>query len=308
MVTDFPLGISVGVYPTEEMFSALAAAGITHIELSPHDDDYSRIFAEAENIKQMAEHHGLTLWSVHLRFGRETTNLCAPDAEERERTLAIHFEALRGVAALGVKRVILHGGIPLPQTERKKYFEIARENIVRLQTEASRLGITVCVESLAPSCIGRNSAELLSILSAHPDLRVCLDTNHMYGHFQVDLIRALGKKIVSTHLSDCDFLDERHWMPGEGKIDWPKVIAALREVGYEGPLLYEVSPFRTPETIQRRPLTFADYRENYLDLLKEKTPKAIGVPKKEICEEKNFDKFCLQTYDISYENLLKVEI
>ena len=129
MQFDFPLGISLGVYPTEEIFSSVAAAGITHIELSPHDDDYSRIFAEAENIKQMAEHHGLTLWSLHLQFGRETVNLCAPDAMERERTLAIHFEALRGVAALGVKRVILHGGIPLPH--RRRILPPARHSVCR---------------------------------------------------------------------------------------------------------------------------------------------------------------------------------
>ena len=303
-----PLGVSIGVYPTETLFAEIAAAGITHIELSPRDEDYCRLYEESGNIRTMAKRHGLTLWSLHLPFGRESMNLCAPDESERKRTLAMQIENLHGAHALGIDKVILHGGIPLPQTERKKYFAIARENIGALQTEASRLGITVCVESLAPSCIGRNAEELLSILSEHPDLRVCLDTNHLYGHFQASLIRAIGKRIVSTHLSDCDFLDERHWLPGEGEIDWPAVMEALCEVGYEGPLLYEVSPFHTPATIERRALTFADYKKNYLSLINKKAPKAIGVPKKEICEEKNFDKFCLQTYNISYEDLLRVTI
>ncbi len=303
-----PLGISLGVFPTEEIFAKIAAAGIKCIELSTLGEDHHRIYEEADAIREMAARHGLTLWSVHLRFGRESFNICAPDEAERERTLSYQIEALRGIHALGVKNAVLHGGIPLPQTERKKYFAIARENIAALQEEASRLGITVCVETLAPSCIGRNKEEMLSLLSAHPDLGVCLDTNHLYGDFQADLIRTLGKRIVTTHLSDCDFLEERHWLPGEGRIDWPSVMQALTEVGYAGPLLYEVSPFRTPETIERRPLTFADYRENYLSLINEKTPKAIGVPKFDICKEKNFDTFCLQTYNITYEELLKVTI
>ena len=255
-----PLGISLGVFPTDEIFAEIAAAGIKYIELSMLGEDHTRIYEEADAIRAMAKCHGLKIWSVHLRFGRETFNLCAPDAAERERTLSYQIEALRGIAALGVKNAVLHGGIPLPQTERKKYFAIAKENIAALQTEASRLGITVCVETLAPSCIGRNKEELLSILSAHPDLGVCLDTNHLFGDFQADLVRTIGERIVTTHLSDCDFVDERHWLPGEGEINWPDVMGALSEVGYKGPLLYEVSPFRTPETIERRPLTFKDYR------------------------------------------------
>ncbi len=303
-----PLGVSIGVYPMEEIFAEIAAAGIKYIELSLHGEDYRRIFAECEGIRAMAERHGLLLWSVHLRFGRETINLCAPDGAERERTLERQIEDLRGASALGVKHVILHGGIPLPQTERKKYFAIAKENIARLQTEASRLGITVCVESLMPSCIGRNAEELLSILSAHPDLRVCLDTNHILGTDHVELIRALGKKIVTTHISDYDFSEERHWMPGEGRLDWPSLTAALDEVGYEGPILYEVNPFRTPKTIERRPLCFRDYRENYVSLLNKKTPTPIGKPIQKVCEEETFANFCLQTYNIEYEKLMRESI
>lgn len=303
-----PFGISLGVYPTEALFAELRAAGITHIELSPRDEDYPRLYEASGNICEMAKRHGLTLWSLHLPFGRETLNFCAPDEAERKRTLCVQIENLHGAHALGIRYAIVHGGIPLPQTERKKYFAIARENIAALQTEASRLGIAVCVESLAPSCIGRNAEELLSILSAHPDLRICLDTNHIYTDTQATLVRALGKKIVTTHLSDCDFLDERHWLPGEGVIDWPAVTEALCEVGYDGPILYEVSPFRTPATIDRRALTFADFKENYLSLIRKKTPKAIGVPKREACEARSFERFCLQTYDISYEELLQLKI
>ena len=54
MKHDFSLGISLGIYPSREVFSACAEAGIRYIELAPHDDDYRRIFAEAEKMKQMA--------------------------------------------------------------------------------------------------------------------------------------------------------------------------------------------------------------------------------------------------------------
>ena len=295
------LGISLGRFPTDEIFASLAEAGIGCVEISILGEEIERLLPESENIRAMAKRHGICLWSMHLPFGRETMNLCAPDAAERERTLALQIKHLGIAHALGIERVVIHGGIPLPQTEREKYFELAKKNIAALQVEASRLGITVCVETLMPSCIGRNSSEILEILDMHPDLRVCLDPNHLLGEDHVGLIRRIGDRIVTTHISDYDFIDERHWLPGEGKIDWPKLIGALASVGYQGPILYEVNPWKTPPTIERRPLSLADYRENYEKLLKKEMPMAIGSPIESVCKEKSFASFYLQTYGLPYE-------
>ena len=295
------LGIYMNVLPTEEIFAACTRAKISCLEISILGEEIASLLPESENIRALAKKYGICLWSMHLPFGRETKNFCAPDAGERERTLAMQIENLKIAHALGIERVVIHGGIPLPQTERKKYFAIAKENIRILQEEASPLGITVCVETLMPSCIGRNSRELLEILSAHPDLRVCLDTNHLLGENHADLIRRLGNRIVTTHISDYDFIDERHWLPGEGRIDWPLIMETLAKVGYEGPILYEVNPWKTPETIERRPLTLSDYRENYEALMREEIPKPIGTPIESVCKEKSFASFYLQTYGLPYE-------
>jgi sugar phosphate isomerase/epimerase len=300
-IYDFSLGVSLGVYPTEEIFCACAAEGVRYMELSPHDDDYEKVFANAAQIRKAAEAMGITIRSLHLPFGMHMYNFCAPDAADIKETMRMQKEMLRGAAALGVKYVIAHGGIPLPQTERKKYLAIARENIADLQKAASALGIHVCVESLLPSCIGRNSKELLYIMSAHPDLRVCLDPNHLFDEDHVALIRAVGKKIAAVHFSDYDGLDERHWMPGEGIIDWRSIVAALSEVGYEGPLLYEVNPFRTPKTIDRRALTFEDFRENHAALCRGEIPAPIGKPIEEECRACVFAERFLKNFGLKYE-------
>lgn len=266
MKYNFPLGISIGVYPTEALFQRIGAAGIRYIELAPHDDDYRKIFADAENIRDMARNAGVVIRSLHLPFG-DRLNFCTPDPSDREETMRVQSEMIRGTAALGAKYAIAHGGIPYPQTEREKYLPIAKDNIAALQSEASALGVHICVESLLPSCIGRNARELLYILSAHPDLRVCFDPNHLFGESHEALLYAVGKRVAAVHFSDYDGLDERHWMPGEGVIDWRGIVRVLSEIGYEGPLLYEVNPFRTPKTIARRTLTFLDYKENHEALL-----------------------------------------
>ncbi len=288
MKYSFSLGISLGVYPSEEVFAACAAAGIRYIELTPHDDDYRKIFADAARIRKMAEDAGVEIRSLHLPFGDAELNFCAPDEQKREETMRVQSEMIRGAHALGAKYAIAHGGIPRPQSERKKHLEIARENIAALQKEASALGMHVCVESLLPSCIGRNSKELLYILSAHPDLRACFDPNHLFAESHEALLRAVGEKVAAVHFSDYDGLDERHWMPGEGVIDWQAIVKTLAEVGYEGPLLYEVNPFRTPKTIDRRALTFEDYKKNHEALCRGERPDPIGKPIAEECQKSIF--------------------
>ena len=78
-------------------------------------------------------------------------------------------------------------------------------------------------------------------------------------------------------MSDFDFVDEKHWLPGEGKIGWNELIAALNDVKCTVPFMYELS-LAPPRTIKRRMLTHADFKENYNSLMKGEKPKIIGTP------------------------------
>jgi sugar phosphate isomerase/epimerase len=76
----------------------------------------------------------------------------------------------------------------------------------------------------------------------------------------------VGEKIVTLHVSDYDGIDERHWLPGEGCIDWQALRAALCEVGYDGVWMYELS-FGIPKSLPRgRDLCCADFVKNAAEL------------------------------------------
>ena len=88
----------------------------------------------------------------------------------------------------------------------------------------------------------------------------------------------LSDKIITVHISDYDFINERQWLPGEGKVDWIKLLTALNEVGYNGVWLYEIN-LETPDTIIRdRNLTFDDFYNNAKTLFSGKKPIALGKP------------------------------
>ena len=108
---------------------------------------------------------------------------------------------------------------------------------------------------------------------------VCLDSNHFLKERPETAVLALGKSIKTTHISDYDFVDERHWLPGEGKVVWTALYNALREVGYNGVWMYELG-LSCPKTILRdRDLTFADFYENAMSVFAGEKPKVYSRPK-----------------------------
>ena len=80
------------------------------------------------------------------------------------------------------------------------------------------------------------------LVSADERLRVFFDVNHLLAVYQDthrDFVEALGEKIITVHLSDYDFVDEKHYFCGNGDINWDELIGLLEGIGYCGPFLYE---------------------------------------------------------------------
>lgn len=136
----------------------------------------------------------------------------------------------------------------------------------KLSHIASECGAVIAVEDLPRTCLGRDSDEILQLISVDEKLRVCFDTKHLLTENNADFIRKVGSKIITLHVSDYDFINERHWLPGEGKVDWNSLLDALQEIGYNGMWLYEVA-FKSPKTIIReRDLTCEDFVKNAKEL------------------------------------------
>ncbi len=136
-------------------------------------------------------------------------------------------------------------------------------SLCELCDAAARYGAVLAVEDLPRTCLGNSAGEIQALLAADDRLRVCFDTNPLLGGQKPqDFIRALGEKIVTTHFSDYDGVDEKHWLPGEGVIDWGAVMDAFDEIGYADSVLYEVV-YEVPNTISHpRDLRVKDFVRN----------------------------------------------
>lgn len=72
----------------------------------------------------------------------------------------------------------------------------------------------------------------------------CWDTGHanlVSGMDQASSIRSLGKRLRCTHIQDNHGERDEHILPYMGTIEWPPIVRALRESGYDGAFNYEAA-------------------------------------------------------------------
>ncbi len=229
-----------------ESFAALAKAGIGQIELSsgaiaPFYDvlDYPHCAGE---ISRKARENGVEISSVHLPFGPfAQLDPASRDAEVRKLIVEKQTELMKAAADAGVGIAVIHpSGEPYKDEERAELLEIACGTISMLTDAAVSAGITLALENLPRTCLCRTRDEMLYFLDRIPNLRVCYDMNHCLLESNIDYIKAVGRRIVTLHISDYDFIDERHLLPGRGLNNWEEIINTLEEVDYKGRFLYEL--------------------------------------------------------------------
>lgn len=196
---------------------------------------------------ETARDSGLVTWSLHAPFGHHISPATADEAARAE-TLRALAEAMAQAEALGAGLLIVHPGYYDPQAEnRAEALERAARTLAEVSNLAAQRGLRLALEYLPPKPpdLGSSAEELLWLQAQiGGDIGFCLDVNHAnLPEDLLEVVKRLGSSLLTTHLSDNDGQQERHWLPGEGVIDWPALIGALHQAAYRGPLLLEAGNF-----------------------------------------------------------------
>ncbi|MCR4577523.1 MAG: sugar phosphate isomerase/epimerase [Clostridiales bacterium] len=263
---ELPLGLSVAHSP--EAMQGFIDAGFTHFEIGipaclpdavrldgmdsrdPETVRLGALRAERGREEKLAERQEARLaklyenhlrpWSVHLPFG-PGWDIAHVLSGERAEVCASLKRLIDITSAWKPKVYVLHGCLE-PVKPEDRALRIARSilSLRELDAHAARCGARIALENLPRSCLANSSEETLAMSEAAGNVPIVFDVNHLLGESHASFLDALADRVISTHLSDYDGIDERHRLPGKGIVPWRLVVTRLCEAGYRGPLLFEL--------------------------------------------------------------------
>lgn len=219
--------------------------GLEYIEVTINDFRHNA--ASEEEVlerarKRLAEikASGLKVWSVHLPFSR-TLDISVLDDKARTANVALMARMIELAGEFNPQFLVLHpSSEPIDAGDRPQRMANSHASIGQLAPAAQRIGATLCVENLPRTCLGQTGEEMLQLIDGYKDVRLCFDTNHLFYQSHADYLKAVGKgRIATVHLSDYDFENECHWIPGQGRIDWGSLWRGICKAGYRGIMLFE---------------------------------------------------------------------
>ena len=243
-----------------EQITKAKALGFASIDVVLCECGYEGTDEQVEELKKritFLKEVGLLLNNVHLPYG-EAWDISALEEEKRQSVLKNVKTAVDWIEPFEPYCYVIHGSSGAIMDDERALRLIQLEKSVR---ELQKYTATpMAVENMPRTGILNTSAEMLAFASKMEKVEFCLDVNHFLRETPEDAILQIGDKVITTHISDHNFVDEKHWLPKTGKIDWQKVIKALESVDYDGVFNYEVSPNYSLEEIKENfDLLFREY-------------------------------------------------
>ena len=229
----FMLGQNQGpILPT---FAMLREAGFEGVELtSPNDLDRDEVLKARDATGIVI--HGVS-GSVHWN-----KPLSSPDPAVVAAGLAAIREEIADVVAYGGTTVLLVPAVVNDKVSYRDAYARSQTAIKTLLPDFERAGVKLAIEEVWNKFLLSAPEMARYIDEFRGDSVVAyFDVGNVveYGYPQ-EWIRELGKRIAKIHIKEYAKPKRFDYELGEGDINWPAVVAALKEVGYEGWITAEV--------------------------------------------------------------------
>lgn len=247
LINSWKVGTSSGLFNdfSSEEFESFRKSGIEFIEIGSgvfRNKSDKECKEWVEDIRTKSEAAGIKIWSIHLPFSR-TYDVSTRNDTDRVNMINECTRIMNLCTPLNPSKFVIHGSSePIPDSIRAERIDLCVASLKILTAEAQKVNGQLALECLPRTCLGNTSGELLNIVNAVGDnLGVCFDSNHLLKEKPEEFVQKAGKLISTVHISDYDGIDERHWLPGDGVINWNSVVSGLVNSGFKGPFMFEAS-------------------------------------------------------------------
>jgi sugar phosphate isomerase/epimerase len=242
---EFTPGVSMrlpGNLDKDDTLQQLAASGLSAVELM-YISDFTKP-GWLKRVRKTLTDSNILINSVHAPFSNEV-DISRCDNGGQECAIAAIAMSIEMAKQLGAGILVVHASAePIKETEREQRLAQSSKGLAALVKMVEPLGIRLAVELLPRTCLGNTAEELIQLVEQHPQEQVgiCLDTNHLADPSKLpEYVEMFQHRLITTHISDYDGIDEKHWIPFTGVIDWDAFAYALHRISYRGAFIYEVT-------------------------------------------------------------------
>lgn len=246
------IGLSTGCFYNQSILECLPLireSGFDTIEVcsSPAHLDFHDKAAVKRAGDRIRELH-LEAYSFHAPFA-PNIDISAMEVEQRAASIKEILSAAEAAALLNVHYFVIHPGpenpAPIRSEDQLPRIQHVIDSLDQIAKRCRELGAACVLENKLPHLVFGNASELLWILDGLKSLEVgvCLDTGHAFlsGGDMNDLIQKLHRRLQMIHAHDNAGANDEHLPPGEGAIDWGKLLGSLAQVGFHGALILEMA-------------------------------------------------------------------
>lgn len=208
------------VEPFEKRVEQIKKAGYDHLMLWWEDETYPKFIDRREFIK-IVKSYDLSLDNVHLPY--EGINSLWLEGMDRIKKVDEIRKWMNECKESGAETVVLHAtsgiGISLNNSMGYKSYE-------KIIYEAEDIKLKVAVENTRML----NYLEFIFKEFKSDYAGLCYDSSHDFieGQSCGNILEKWKNRLFCVHLSDCDGLSDKHWIPGKGIVDWEKIIGIIK--------------------------------------------------------------------------------
>lgn len=221
------------VLPLPERLRLIKQAGFDAVSLWWEDEQGLKV-VKKDDFTALVDDSGLIFENIHAPFNN-TNDLWNENKTARNKIIKKHLNWLEDCAKYNIPLMVMHVTEGDNAAAPNKY---GIESMLCLVRFAENVGVKIAIENTRRE--DNISIILNEILSEH--LGFCFDSSHanLYSDKGENLLKCFSHRLTATHLSDNDGIKDRHWLPGNGIIEWKTIISSFAINRYENNLTLEV--------------------------------------------------------------------
>ena len=225
---------------------AIGALGFDYLELAMDAPEahHRLLLEQAPAIQEALDRYRLGL-ICHLPTFIHTADLTDRIREASREEL---LDSVAAASRLGARKVVLHpsfvGGLGRSVPELARRHALSTLEIVVL--EGQKRGCRLCLENLFLRLTPFTAPDdFADVFDRWPDLGMTLDVGHAFIDGRgmdliFEFIRRFGDRIGHIHISDNCGRHDEHLAVGEGEIDFPGFVRALKDIAYDDTMTLEI--------------------------------------------------------------------